>query len=214
MTLRTGEFPGGRPARAGGHFRGGGLGGVQCNMSIQRADGTQAEMDANCFYELHTNDEVLIESSGGRGYGPPSERDRAALEADIRNVALTQEPPAATTTSPLPNSTVFPTARRRSAATPGMQATSTRCCVQSMSMYSTYMPNKTISLPHDVVEIIESLDVPFSRWVTDQLRRHGAQSTMSFAQQLAADAALAKVAPPSQAEASATGERMERSAPW
>jgi hypothetical protein len=76
------------------------------------------------------------------------------------------------------------------------------------------VPNKTISVPDDVVPIIDSLDVPFSRWVTDQLRRHAAQSTMSFAQQLLADAALAGTALPTESEARATGERMERSAPW
>lgn len=81
-------------------------------------------------------------------------------------------------------------------------------------MYNTYMPNRTISLPDDVVPIIESLDMPFSRWVADQLRRHRAQSTPSFAQQLAADAALASGERPSRKGARAAGERMERSAPW
>lgn len=56
---------------------------------------------------------------------------------------------------------------------------------------NTYVPNKTISVPGDVVRDIESLDIPFSRWMTDQIRRNAAQSTVSFAQQLAADAALA-----------------------
>jgi hypothetical protein len=81
-------------------------------------------------------------------------------------------------------------------------------------MYHTYMPNKTISVPDDVVPIIESLQVPFSRWVTDQLRRHAAASAMSFADQLLADAALADSRRPSRKDAVATGERMERSAPW
>ena len=80
--------------------------------------------------------------------------------------------------------------------------------------YCTYMPNKTISVPDDVVPIIDSLDVPFSRWVTDQLRRHAAQSAMSFGQQLLADAALAGTEPPTKEEARVAGERMERSAPW
>lgn len=53
-------------------------------------------------------------------------------------------------------------------------------------MYDTYVPNKTISVPDDVVPIIDSLGVPFSRWVTQQLRRHSAQTTMTFAQQLVA----------------------------
>lgn len=77
------------------------------------------------------------------------------------------------------------------------------------------MPNKTISVPDDVVPIIDSLDVPFSRWVTDQLRRHAAQSTASFAQQLMADAALVAAEQRlTEQDARAAGERMERSAPW
>jgi hypothetical protein len=76
------------------------------------------------------------------------------------------------------------------------------------------MPNKTISVPDDVVPIIESLDMPFSRWVTEQLRRHAAASAVSFADQLLADAALAGRPRPSRKDAVAVGERMERSAPW
>jgi hypothetical protein len=76
------------------------------------------------------------------------------------------------------------------------------------------MPNKTISVPDDVVPIIDSLDVPFSRWVTDQLRRHAAQSTLSFAQQIVADATLAAERRMTEADGRAAGERMERSAPW
>ncbi len=88
------------------------------------------------------------------------------------------------------------------------------CCPLQICTYYTYMPNKTISVPDDVVPIIESLDVPFSRWVTDQLRRHAAQSTMSFAEQLLADAALAATERLTEQDARAAGERMERSAPW
>lgn len=77
------------------------------------------------------------------------------------------------------------------------------------------MPNKTISLPDDVVPIIESLDVPFSTWVADQLRRHAATRTgMTFAQQLLADAALAQGEPPTEAESREALARMDRSAPW
>ena len=83
-----------------------------------------------------------------------------------------------------------------------------------MCTYNTYMPNKTISVPDDVVPIIESLRMPFSRWVTDQLRRHAAQSTRSFADQLLADAALAAPRRLTPEDALSVGERMERSAPW
>ena len=81
-------------------------------------------------------------------------------------------------------------------------------------MYHTYMPNKTISVPDDVLPIIDRLDIPFSRWVTRQLRRHAAQSTMSFTEMLLADAALAAGRRPNQQDAAAAAERMERSAPW
>lgn len=77
-----------------------------------------------------------------------------------------------------------------------------------------YMPNKTISVPADVVPVIESLEVPFSKWVTEQLRRHAALSTMSFAEQVLADAALAANERLTDRDAMAAGERMERSAPW
>jgi len=77
------------------------------------------------------------------------------------------------------------------------------------------MPNKTISIPDDVVPIIDSLDVPFSSWVANQLRRHAAAQTgLSLSQQLLADAALAGAGPPTDEESLAVVERMERSAPW
>ena len=69
-------------------------------------------------------------------------------------------------------------------------------------------------MPDDVVPIIDSLEVPFSRWVTDQLRLHSAQTTTTFAQQLVADAALAAGEPLTERDARAVAERMERSAPW
>lgn len=76
------------------------------------------------------------------------------------------------------------------------------------------MPNKTISVPDDVVPIIDRLGMPFSRWVTEQLRRHAALSEMSYPEQLAADAALAGGQRPRRKDAATVGERMERSAPW
>ena len=69
----------------------GGEGGIRYNMSIHRAAGTDEPMDANRFYELNYGDEVLIESSGGGGYGPPSARDRDAVMADVRDGVVTLE---------------------------------------------------------------------------------------------------------------------------
>lgn len=85
-------------------------------------------------------------------------------------------------------------------------------CPSAVRTHNTHMPNKTISVPDDVIPVIESLDVPFSQWVTDQLRRHAAKSTMSFADQLLADAALA--AGDRLPHRDTVGKRMERSAPW
>ncbi|HET8930692.1 MAG TPA: hypothetical protein VFN21_08550 [Acidimicrobiales bacterium] len=80
------------------------------------------------------------------------------------------------------------------------------------------MPNKTISVPDDVVPIIESLDVPFSRWVADQLRRHAAETSTPIGRQFLEDAELVKQdgdeRRPNRDDAVAIGERMGRSAPW
>ncbi len=82
-------------------------------------------------------------------------------------------------------------------------------------MYDTYVPNKTISVPEDVIPIIDSLDVPFSTWVADQLRHHAAtRSALGLSQQLLADAELAAAEPPTAEESLAALARMERSAPW
>jgi hypothetical protein len=77
------------------------------------------------------------------------------------------------------------------------------------------MPNKTISVPDDVLPIIDTLGVPFSTWVADQLRHHAATCTeLSLGQQLLADAALTGGEPPTDAESIPAVQRMERSAPW
>lgn len=87
--------------------------------------------------------------------------------------------------------------------------------IAAVSMYDTYVPNKTIRVPDDVVPIIDSLGVPFSAWVANQLRHHAAtHSGTGLSQQLLADAELARIKPPTAAESLQAMERMERSAPW
>ena len=77
------------------------------------------------------------------------------------------------------------------------------------------MPNKTISVPDDVLPIIDRLDVPFSKWVATQLRLHAAtQGVESFSEQLVRDAELAAGDRPQSNDMKVVGERMERSAPW
>jgi len=75
------------------------------------------------------------------------------------------------------------------------------------------MPNKTISLPEEVIPIIASLGVPFSVWVADQLRRHAlANSELTFSEQLLQDAQFSER--PSEEDSKVTLERMQRNAPW
>lgn len=78
--------------------------------------------------------------------------------------------------------------------------------------YYVRMPNKTISVPVDVLPVIEGLGVPFSQWVTARLREHAAEENPTFVEQLEADAELADA--PGQRDRRAVGERMESSAPW
>lgn len=97
----------------------------------------------------------------------------------------------------------------------GAPHTSRRVDLNVASTYHMYMPNKTISVPDDVVPIIDGLGVPFSTWVAEQLRRHAATLPgLSLGQQLLADAVLAATEPPTDEESLAVLERMERSAPW
>ena len=106
------------------------------------------------------------------------------------------------------------TSRRECRSSSAGSATGQSLDVPVYAYVCMYMPNKTISVPDDVVSIIESLDMPFSRWVTEQLRRHAARSTMSFADQVLADGALAAGEGLSDRGAVVIGERMEKSASW
>jgi hypothetical protein len=72
---------------------------------------------------------------------------------------------------------------------------------------------RVISVPDDVIPIIDSLGVPLSHWVTDQLRRHASRADTSFAQQLVQDATLSG-AGPSRRDIHSDSHHMERSAPW
>jgi N-methylhydantoinase B/oxoprolinase/acetone carboxylase alpha subunit len=72
---------------------GGGLGGPAA-IRVKRRGDTEFRTFADVFgtaspskftnVELQEGDEVLIDSPGGGGYGDPRERDRALVEADVR----------------------------------------------------------------------------------------------------------------------------------
>ena len=82
-------------------------------------------------------------------------------------------------------------------------------------MYRAYVPNKTVSLPDDVVPIIDSLGMPFSQWVAQQLRHHDEERRCRLMrQELLADAELAGESAPDRGDMHRRLERMNRSAPW
>ena len=53
------------------------------------------------------------------------------------------------------------------------------------------VPNKTISVPSDVIPVIEGLEIPFSQWVTARLREYAATAVQPLSQLFEADAELA-----------------------
>lgn len=73
------------------------------------------------------------------------------------------------------------------------------------------MANKTISIPDDVTHVIDTLGMPFSQWVTEQLRAFEEAPKLTLAQQFELDATIADEEPPDPIE---VGRRMELNAPW
>lgn len=89
------------------------------------------------------------------------------------------------------------------------------CPLRRCRTYDAYVPNKTISLPDDVIPVIDQLGVPFSSWVADQLRRWAStRGGFGLGAQLLVDAGAEGVARPTPEESRRVGERMDRSAPW
>lgn len=62
----------------------GGREGATGRLLLTRSNGTQTELRSKLSdLLLHAGDTIRIETSGGGGHGPPAERDRAAIAADI-----------------------------------------------------------------------------------------------------------------------------------
>jgi N-methylhydantoinase B len=49
---------------------------------IQRADGSREEIPSKLATRLAKGDRLIVETAGGGGFGPPAERDPAALAED------------------------------------------------------------------------------------------------------------------------------------
>lgn len=63
----------------------GGLPGAKAVSRIVRADGSEEIIRSKLLTRVGKGDRLVVETAGGGGYGPPTERDRGALEEDVRN---------------------------------------------------------------------------------------------------------------------------------
>jgi N-methylhydantoinase B len=61
----------------------GGLNAATAEIVVQRADGGEMVMDSKGHTMLMKDDRLIIRTSGGGGYGEPTERDRAAVIEDV-----------------------------------------------------------------------------------------------------------------------------------
>ena len=61
----------------------GGESGAMARSVIVRADGRSEVISSKLVTQLDAGDRLIVETAGGGGFGPPAERGRGALEADI-----------------------------------------------------------------------------------------------------------------------------------
>jgi N-methylhydantoinase B len=61
----------------------GGEPGAMARSVIVRADGRREEVSSKIVTQLEAGDRLIVETAGGGGFGPPAERDRAALAVDL-----------------------------------------------------------------------------------------------------------------------------------
>lgn len=77
------------------------------------------------------------------------------------------------------------------------------------------MAEVTVSIPDNLLPIIDNLEVPLSTWIVEQLRLYAQTlSEVGLLRDLLADAALEQDSPPTQTEWLVVLDRMERSAAW
>ncbi len=71
------------------HGRQGGLDGAVARSVIHRADGREEIIPSKIVTTLYARDRVTVTTSGGGGYGRPSERDRGLVEQDLADGKVT-----------------------------------------------------------------------------------------------------------------------------
>ena len=60
-------------------------------FTVERADGSVEHLPSKARVRFYEKDRLYIETSGGGGWGNPSERDRAALERDVRDGLVSRQ---------------------------------------------------------------------------------------------------------------------------
>lgn len=62
-----------------------------CRFAMRRADGSEEDLPSKTVTRIRAGDRLLVWTTGGGGYGPPSERDPDAVRADLREGRITPE---------------------------------------------------------------------------------------------------------------------------
>jgi N-methylhydantoinase B/oxoprolinase/acetone carboxylase alpha subunit len=68
-----------------------GLAGGRASAVIKRASGSDEIVKSKIVSTLHKGDRLVIATAGGGGYGSPSERDPALVQADLRDGKISLE---------------------------------------------------------------------------------------------------------------------------
>jgi N-methylhydantoinase B len=69
----------------------GGGAGAMARSWIHRIDGSREEIPSKLVTRLAKGDRLIVETAGGGGFGPPAERDPAALAEDRANGKVSPE---------------------------------------------------------------------------------------------------------------------------
>ena len=68
-----------------------GMAGGRATAVIRRAEGGEEVVKSKIVSTLRKGDRIVIATAGGGGYGSPTERDQALLQADLRNGKISSE---------------------------------------------------------------------------------------------------------------------------
>jgi len=69
----------------------GGKDGQSGQITVVKGSGETEIIYKSKGYPLQPGDQIIVETGGGGGYGPPSERPRASVERDLMRGYITRE---------------------------------------------------------------------------------------------------------------------------